>query len=88
MRPCISQHTRARLRRWRGWRWAVLLLWLLPWAPAGAAAGTPVVLRDELPVQQVWSALTVLADPSRVLTVQEVMADPSQWHPPPGTSGT
>ena len=66
----------------------LLLLWLLPWAPAGAAAGTPVVLRDELPVQQVWSALTVLADPSRVLTVQEVMADPSQWHPPPGTSGT
>ena len=84
------------LRRWPALviRWATACLACLAWLvvlTAGAdarAAGNPLVLRDDLPTVEAWSAVSILADPSRALSVQDMLARPSDFVRPPGTDGT
>ena len=81
------------LRRWPALviRWAAVCLAWLVVLTAGAdarAAGNPLVLRDDLPTVEAWSAVSILADPSRALSVQDMLARPSDFVRPPGTDGT
>lgn len=84
------------LRRWPALviRWATACLACLAWLvvlTAGAdarAAGNPLVLRDDLPTVEAWSAVSILADPSRALSVQDMLARPADFVRPPGTDGT
>ena len=71
----------------RPWLAACVLLFTLC-GFASAAAANPVVLRDDHPSHEVWSAVTVLADPSRALSVQDALTLLPRFEAPPGTSGT
>lgn len=71
----------------RPWLAACVLLFTLC-GIASAAAANPVVLRDDHPSHEVWSAVTVLADPSRALSVQDALTLLPRFEAPPGTSGT
>ena len=71
----------------RPWLAACVLLFTLC-GIASAAAANPVVLRDDYPSHEVWSAVTVLADPSRALSVQDALTLLPRFEAPPGTSGT
>ena len=84
------------LRRWPALviRWATACLACLAWLvvlTAGAdarAAGNALVLRDDMPTIEAWSAVSILADPSRALSVQDMLARPADFVRPPGTDGT
>ena len=81
------------LRRWPALviRWAAVCLAWLVVLTAGAdarAAGNPLVLRDDLPTVEAWSAVSILADPSRALSVQDMLARPADFVRPSGTDGT
>lgn len=84
------------LRRWpalvmrRGAACLAFLVWLVV-LTAGAdarAAGNPLVLRDDLPTIEAWSAVSILADSSRALSVQDMLARPADFVRPSGTDGT
>lgn len=81
------------LQRWSALviRWAAAcLVWLVVLA-AGAdarAAGNPLVLRDDMPTIEAWSAVSILPDPSRTLSVQDMLARSAAFVRPPGTDGT
>jgi diguanylate cyclase (GGDEF)-like protein len=65
-------------------------VWLVVLA-AGAdarAAGNPLVLRDDMPTIEAWSAVSILPDPSRTLSVQDMLARSAAFVRPPGTDGT
>lgn len=74
----------AQLRRW----WLGCLLILLNAANACWATPSPLPLRDDQPSVNAWPAVTILADPARAMSVQSVMARPSDFSAPPRTSGT
>ena len=81
------------LRRWPALviRWAAVCLAWLVVLTAGAdarAAGNPLVLRDDLPTIEAWSAVSILADSSRALSVQDMLARPADVVRPSGTDGT
>lgn len=60
----------------------------LVFAGSAAAFTAPLTLQDDVPVHRVWPVVTVLADPSRQLAVQDVLADLSSFQAPPGLGGT
>lgn len=70
-------------------RWLLgCLLLLLHAGNACWATPAPLLLRDDQPSINAWPAVTILPDPTRVLSVQSAMAAASDFSAPPGTSGT
>ena len=78
------------------WRW-LAALWLGRTIAALLLVGTAVpqawakgatLLTDEVPVAEVWSSVSVLPDPSRELTVHDVLGRLAAFEPPAGNSGT
>ncbi|WP_082615569.1 diguanylate cyclase [Acidovorax sp. Root267] len=78
------------LFRGLGWclPWLLLVMALTLAGPTGATAATPLELRDDRPSMEAWPAVSVLADPSGTLLVEDILASLSRFEPPPGTSGT
>ncbi|MBV7431246.1 MULTISPECIES: diguanylate cyclase [unclassified Acidovorax] len=71
------------------WQWVLGCLLLLVHAGEGCQAATDrLLLRDDVPSVNVWPAVTVLADPTRLQSVQDAMARAPDFSAPPGTSGT
>lgn len=68
--------------------WLLLALVMALSGPTHAAAATPLELRDDQPSVEAWPAVSVLADPSGTLLVEDILASLSRFEPPPGTSGT
>ena len=62
--------------------WLALCLCALAW-PAWAE---PLRL-DERPAVAAWPAVTVLADPDGVYTVEQLVGQPQRFEPPTGTTG-
>jgi len=62
-----------------------LLLWV---GAGGALAAQVLVLHDGQTQVNAWPAVTVLADPSRQLTLADVMVQRAQFKPPTGAAGT
>lgn len=68
--------------------WLLLAMALTLAGPTRATAATPLELRDDRPSMEAWPAVSVLADPSGTLLVEDILASLSRFEPPPGTSGT
>lgn len=84
VRPVASCSARRLLRPFAWWAvlWAVLTC---PWAFAGAV---PLVLDDERGSIDAWPSVTLLIDPSREWTVEDVIARQDQFTEPPGAGAT
>lgn len=78
----------APLRAQRLWAMLLLVLGLLLAQSHSWASAPALELRDEVRAVNAWPAVTVLADPSRQWSVQEVLARTAEFTRPPGTSGT
>ena len=72
----------------RHWVLACLCLLLACAAQASAPAADRIQLRDEVPTQTVWSAVRILPDPERALTVQDVLARAQDFAVPLRDTGT
>lgn len=70
---------------WRRAIWWLLLFFVFPWVYAAPAA---LSLQDDMPIVDVWPAISIWADPTHELTVQDVLAQPGRFVAPPGISGT
>lgn len=68
--------------------WLLLAMVLMLAVPARAAAATPLELRDDHPSIKAWPAVSVLADPSGTLRIEDILASLARFEPPPGTGGT
>ncbi len=74
------------LRIWHAWwLWCCLACIATSWAHAADAT---LVLRPDARSVDVWSATTVLADESRRLSIDDVIARQDSFAPPPRTGGS
>ena len=74
-----------------GWPLAlrmVLALWLVLLACGARAEAAPLVLHENQPVTLLWDALTLLSDPDRRHTAEELLAGGPAFGPMPATLGT
>jgi diguanylate cyclase (GGDEF)-like protein len=68
---------------WRLWLACLSWCWLL-----ASAHATPLRLDDTQRVVPAWPAVTLLADPSHTLTLDEVLAQRDRFVPPPSAHAT
>lgn len=66
----------------------VLLLILLLECTDARATTETLELHDDVPTAEVWPAVAMLADPSRTLSVQDMLARTAEFVHPAGTGGT
>lgn len=81
----------AAARRWLSALWlgrAMAALLVLGMAFPQAWAQSAALLTDEVLVAKVWPSITVLPDPTRELTVHDVLGRLAAFEPPSGNSGT
>ena len=74
-----------------GWPLAlrmVLALWLVLLACGARAEPAPLVLAESQPVTLLWPALTLLSDPDRRHTAEELLSGGPAFGPMPTTQGT
>lgn len=74
-----------------GWPLAlrmVLALWLVLLACGARAEPAPLVLAESQPVTLLWPALTMLSDPDRRHTAEELLSGGPAFGPMPATQGT
>ena len=74
-----------------GWPLAlrmVLALWLVLLACGARAEPAPLVLAESQPVTLLWPALTMLSDPDRRHTAEELLSGGPAFSPMPATQGT
>ncbi|NUN61341.1 MAG: GGDEF domain-containing protein [Burkholderiaceae bacterium] len=74
-----------------GWPLAlrmVLALWLVLLACGARAEPAPLVLAESQPVTLLWPALTLLSDPDRRHTAEELLSGGPAFGPMPATQGT
>ena len=94
--PTMLAPRQPRPRGWRaaGARWCRLVLaWLAllllgSLALSAQAAAPALLLREGTPSSDLWPHMTLLADPARQLTAQEVLARLPEFEAPRGASGT
>ncbi len=94
--PTMPASRQPRPRGWRaaGARWCRLvlawlaLLLLAPLALSAQAAAPALVLQEGIPSSDLWPHMTLLADPTRQLTAQEVLARLPEFEVPRGAAGT
>jgi diguanylate cyclase (GGDEF)-like protein len=66
---------------------AAFLAWAL-WLVLSPAAAGPLKLTDDTPVVPAWAAVTLRIDDSHALTLEQVLAQPQLFTPPPSTYAT
>ena len=74
----------------RTWLWlqALLALLVLLALPLGAQAGAPLVLTQARPQVNAWEAITLQADPTYALTVQDMLGRLAEFEEPPQRGGS
>ena len=66
---------------------AAFVAWAL-WLVLGPAAAGPLKLSDDTAVVPAWAAVTLRIDDSHALTLEQVLAQPQLFTPPPSTYAT
>ena len=66
----------------------VLALWLVLLVFGARAEPAPLVLAESQPVTALWPALTLLSDPDRRHTAEELLSGGPAFSPMPATQGT
>ena len=74
-------------RRWISGT-AMLTLILLSLPPAALAAGPALLLQDFNPLVQAWPSVTVLSDPDKKLSLQQVLTMQAEFKTPQSAYGT
>ena len=66
---------------------AAFMAWAL-WLVLSPASAGPLKLSDDTPVVPAWAAVTLRIDDSHALTLEQVLAQPQLFTPPPSTYAT